>query len=117
MRTCQNCGCYIPDKWTTCPACWRRVEPVLKEKKTEWNSWRDGTRYTEEKPYKGSYSKCYCVKIYYKDDTTVDTIFTTLENALNYAQKKIDKFWYYVQFIEVWDCQTQARIGLFYPNS
>lgn len=21
MRTCPKCGCYIPDNWTTCPAC------------------------------------------------------------------------------------------------
>lgn len=21
MRTCPTCGCYIPDNWTTCPAC------------------------------------------------------------------------------------------------
>lgn len=117
MRTCQNCGCYIPDKWTTCPACWKRVEPVFKEKKTERNLWRDGTRYTEEKLYEDSYSKFYLVKIYYKDDTVTDSFFGEYENALKHAQNTIDRFWYYVQFIEVWDCQTQARIGLFYPNS
>ena len=25
MRTCPNCGCYIPDNWTACPACTARV--------------------------------------------------------------------------------------------
>ena len=26
MRTCPKCGCYIPDNWTTCPACDARVK-------------------------------------------------------------------------------------------
>lgn len=21
MKTCSKCGCYIPDKWDSCPAC------------------------------------------------------------------------------------------------
>lgn len=26
MRTCPNCGCYVPDNWTVCPACDARVK-------------------------------------------------------------------------------------------
>lgn len=26
MRTCPKCGCYIPDNWTTCPACDARIK-------------------------------------------------------------------------------------------
>ena len=26
MRTCPKCGCYIPDNWTTCPACDAKVK-------------------------------------------------------------------------------------------
>lgn len=117
MRTCPKCGCYIPDNWINCPACDACVAPVFSKKKTEWNPWKDGTRYAAEKLYEDSYSKCYRVKIYYKDDTMTDSFFGVYENALKHAQSTIDKFWYCVQFIEVWDCQTQARIGLFYPNS
>lgn len=109
MRTCPSCGCYVPDKWITCPACDARVK-VSKEA-------------LAPRPYPNTTSKVfsqgkvYRVKIYYKDDTMSDTIFSRYENALNHAEKTIDKFWYCVQFIEVWDCQTQARLGLFYPNS
>ena len=124
MRTCPNCGCYVPDRWITCPACEARVKvskealaPVFSKKKTEWDPWKDGTRYTEEKLYEDSFSKCYRVKVYYKDGTMIDTIYGVYENALKHAQYTMDKFWYCVQFIEVWDCQRKARLGVFYPNS
>ena len=32
MRTCPECGCYIPDNWITCPACSAQVvnnKPIL----------------------------------------------------------------------------------------
>jgi len=106
MRTCPNCGCYVPDRWITCPACEARVKPS-KEALAPHNT----------TPKVFSQGKVYRVKIYYRDDTMSDTIFSRYENALNHAEKTIDKFWYCVQFIEVWDCQTQARLGLFYPNS
>ena len=108
MRTCPNCGCYVPDNWITCPACKVRVK-IGKEALTP-------------RPYYNTTSKVfpngvYRVKIYFKDDTMTDSLFGLRENALKHAQSTIDKFWYCVQFIEVWDCQTHARIGLFYPNS
>ena len=99
MRTCPICGCYLPDNWTTCPACDARVKVASR---------------TAPKTY---HEGVYRVKIYYKDDTMQDNIFGLREHALKHAQSTIDKFWYCVQFIEVWDCQTHARIALLYPNS
>lgn len=26
MKTCSKCGCYIPDKWNSCPACKITIE-------------------------------------------------------------------------------------------
>lgn len=108
MRTCPNCGCYVPDQWITCPACEARVKPS-KEALAPRPSYN-----TTSKVFPNG---VYRVKIYYKDDTMTDAIFGMLENALNHAQSTIDKFWYCIEFIEVWDCRAKARIGLFYPNS
>ena len=104
MRTCPICGCYLPDNWITCPACDASVN-VSKEALAPHNT-------TSKIRYNGVYR----VKIYYKDDTMTDALYGMRENALKHAQSIIDKFWYCVQFIEVWDCQTHTRIGLFYPN-
>ena len=56
MRTCEKCGCYLPDNWTTCPACFTNGNQqqeikkiVYKETKlressglrTEWESRAD----------------------------------------------------------------------------
>jgi len=108
MRTCSSCGCYVPDKWITCPACEARVKPSKEA--------------LAPRPYHNTTSKVfldgvYRVKVYYKDDTMTDTIFGAYENALNHAQNMMDKFWYCVQFIEVWECQRHVRLGVFYPNS
>ena len=108
MRTCPKCGCYVPDKWITCPACDVRVK-IGKEALASPSYYNTTSKVFSEGVYR--------VKIYYKDDTMTDTIFGMREHALKHVQRTIDKFWYCVQFIEVWDCQTQARIGLFYPNS
>lgn len=88
MRTCPKCGCYIPDNWTTCPACHNN------EKK-------------ESKVFPGG---VYRVILYYKDNTTSDTLFGIYENALKYAVMSEKR--YSVQFVEVWDCQTHARLLL-----
>ena len=108
MRTCSKCGCYIPDNWTACPAC--KVKVGVSEETLA------------SRPYHNTVSKVYPngvyrVKIYYKDGTMRDNLFGLREHALKHAQSTIDKFWYCVQFIEVWDCRTHARLGLFYPNS
>jgi hypothetical protein len=108
MRTCPKCGCYVPDNWITCPACDVRVK-IDKEALVPRPCYNITSKVFHEGVYR--------VKIYYRDNTMTDTIFCEYENALKHAQNTIDKFWYCVQFIEVWDCQTHARIGLFYPNS
>lgn len=89
MRTCPKCGCYIPDNWTTCPAC--------------------GKKETDTKT-KVSHNGIYRVVLYYKDNTTSDTFFGIYENALKYAVMSEKR--YSVQFVEVWDCQTHARLLL-----
>jgi hypothetical protein len=33
MRTCKNCGCYLPDNWTTCPACFVNEDQPQEVKK------------------------------------------------------------------------------------
>ena len=108
MRTCPKCGCYIPDNWINCPAC--DAKAAIDKKTPAPHSYHN----TTSKVFPNG---VYRVKIYYKDDTMTDTLFGLRDNALKHAQSTIDKFWYCVQFIEVWDCLTQARIGLFYPNS
>ena len=137
MRTCPNCGCYVPDRWITCPACEARVK-VSKEALAPHNTTPttkrdlfnallnteavknddDLVEFIEHKTTSKVFPEgVYRVKVYYKDDTMIDTIYCSYENALKHAQYTIDKFWYYVQFIEVWDCKRKVRLGLFYPNS
>ena len=108
MRTCPKCGCYVPDKWITCPACDVRVK-IGKEALVSPSCYNTTSKVFPEGVYR--------VKVYYKDAMMTDTIFGVYENALNHAQTTMDKFWYCVKFIEVWDCQRKARLGLFYPNS
>lgn len=107
MRTCPKCGCYVPDKWITCPTCDARVKIEKEALSTS--------------PYYNSVPKTpngvYQVKTYYKDGTTSDTIFGMRENALKDAKKIRDQFWYYIEFIEVFDCRAKERIGLFYPDA
>ena len=31
MRTCSVCGCYLPDKWNTCPACHRYDDRTVRD--------------------------------------------------------------------------------------
>ena len=88
MRTCPKCGCYIPDNWTTCPACHN----------------------SEKKESKVFPNGVYQVKVYYKDNTINDTLFGIYENALKYAMMSTER--HSVQFVEVWDCQTHARLHL-----
>ena len=106
MRTCPNCGCYVPDKWITCPACDARV--------------KIGKEALSTSPYYNTASKSfgngvYQVKIYYKDGTTSDSIFGMRENAIKSAKKNIDQFWYCIEYIEVFDCNAKEKIGVFYP--
>ena len=89
MRTCPNCGCYIPDLWSICPACGN------KEMVTKTKVFHNGI---------------YRVVLYYRDNTTSDTMFDTYELAVKYAGMSQQR--HSVQFVEVWDCQTHARLYL-----
>ena len=102
MRTCPKCGCYIPDNWTICPACDARVKISEEALPT-----RPCYNNTTSKVFPGG---VYRVKLYYKDNTTSDTLFGIYENALKYAVMSEKR--YSVQFVEVWDCQTNARLLL-----
>ena len=134
MRTCPTCGCYVPDRWITCPACDARVKPS-KEALAPHNTTKHdlynallNNEAVKANPALVDFIKhettskvfpegVYRVKVYYKDDTMIDTIYCSYKNALKHAQYTMDKFWYCVQFIEVWDCQRKTRLGVFYPNS
>ena len=37
MRTCNVCGCYLPDKWNTCPACHATNGNVIRNNHKESN--------------------------------------------------------------------------------
>lgn len=108
MRTCPNCGCYVPDKWINCPACDARVK-IGREALSPYPFYNA--------PSKVYTNSVYQVKICYKDGTTSNTVFTMREHALKSAQKTLDQFWYCIETIEVFDCDTKTRIGLFYPNT
>ena len=90
MKTCPQCGCYMPDKWITCPAC-------------DYN--------LASKVFSNS---VYQVKIHYKDGTIANNIFGIRENAINNAKKTMDQFGYCIEKIEIFDCK---KIGIFYPNT
>lgn len=102
MRTCPNCGCYVPDRWITCPACDARVKPSKEA--------------LALRPCHNTTSKVfpngvYRVNIYYKDGSMDDALFEIYEIALKYAIQ-MSKRWYVVQFVEVWDYQTHIRLHL-----
>lgn len=37
MRTCNVCGCYVPDRWDTCPACHNTYGSVIRNNHKESN--------------------------------------------------------------------------------
>lgn len=89
MRTCPKCGCYIPDLWNTCPAC-QSQKTMAKTKAPSDSGYR--------------------VELYYKDNTMSHTMFGAYELALKYAVMSTER--HRVQFVEVWDCRTHARLHL-----
>ena len=68
MRTCPKCGCYLPDNWTTCPACSAdfKVEPKQSDCIFEVNTCF----------WDGSLSTHY---------------FRFYENALSYQQRELER--------------------------
>ena len=72
MRTCKSCGCYLPDNWTTCPACFtnEEIEKIV---------------YKEAKPRESlSFTVCR-VDILHKNNTKSSNIFASYENAVKFA--------------------------------
>lgn len=68
MRTCPKCGCYIPDNWTTCPAC-------QSQEKTEIKKDTVGI---------------FRVDVFYYDGRHQDSeFFSIFENAERYAIRKL----------------------------
>lgn len=73
MRTCSSCGCYIPDKWITCPACDARVK-IGKEALTS--------------PVKSP--SFYRVDVLYNYERSKDSqFFGRYENAYAYARRMV----------------------------
>lgn len=89
MRTCPRCGCYIPDNWTTCPAC----------------------NNSEKKEPKVFPNGVYRVKIFFDPYGLDESIFCRKENAFSYAQHKANAG--FVKSVEVWDCQTKECLKIF----
>ena len=89
MRTCPKCGCYIPDNWTTCPACHN----------------------SEKKESKIFTNNVYRVKVFYDPYGMDEMIFGLNENAFNYAKHIATAG--YVKSVEVWDCHTKECLATF----
>lgn len=75
MRTCAKCGCYIPDLWTTCPACNARVK-IDKEALISHTK----------------FPSLYRVDVLYDYERSKDSQFFGLyENAYAYARRMVVK--------------------------
>ena len=70
MRTCNTCGCYIPDKWNTCPACHNTYGSIIKNN------------------YKESNIPVFKVSIMNKNEIIAKEFFRRYEDAYSYAQRK-----------------------------
>lgn len=57
MRTCPKCGCYIPDNWTTCPAC--NSQEKIEIKKDTVSIFRVDTLYYDERGNSSEYFGIY----------------------------------------------------------
>ena len=68
MRTCNVCGCYLPDKWNICPAC---HSPDRKE---------IGNNYT-----------VFQVKVMNEHKIIDREFFGIYSNACNYAKRKVQE--------------------------
>jgi len=74
MRTCKNCGCYLPDNWTTCPACFMDEKQV--EHKTE----------KQIDSHKESFLNNICrVDTFHKNNTKTSNVFASYEYAIRFA--------------------------------
>lgn len=71
MRTCNVCGCYIPDEWNTCPACHNTYGSVIRNN------------------HKESSIVVYKVNVINKNEIIAKEFFGLYGNAYNYAQRKV----------------------------
>ena len=71
MRTCKRCGCYVPDKWNTCPACHNKYESIIKDN------------------YKKSNIMIFKVNVMNDHKIITKEFFEFYGNAYNYAQRKV----------------------------
>lgn len=77
MRTCKNCGCYLPDNWITCPACLTNVNEQPKAKKVV---------YKEHKSRESlSFNVCR-VEVFHKNNTKSSNLFASYDNAVKFAR-------------------------------
>lgn len=77
MRTCKNCGCYLPDNWTTCPACFANENQQQEIKKIA---------YKEAKPHESlSFNTCR-VDVLRKNYTKSSNFFASYDNAIKFAR-------------------------------
>lgn len=71
MRTCNVCGCYVPDKWNTCPACHTTNKSVIRNN------------------YKKSDITVFEVNVMNNRKIIAKEFFGLYSNAYNYAQRKV----------------------------
>ena len=71
MRTCGACGCYVPDKWDTCPACHNTYGSVIKNN------------------YKNSDITIFKVNVMNRNEIIAKEFFGLYGNAYSYAQRKV----------------------------
>ena len=89
MRTCIECGCYIPDTWNSCPACFHGLKPE------------------NNKIY-----SAYIVTIGYRNGSTGESkIFMRYENAYSFASRESCSP--LVEYVEIWDSKNKERIKIF----
>lgn len=75
MKTCPNCGCYVPDKWITCPACDAKVKI---DKEALVSSVKSPSTYRVDVLYKYRHSKD-------------SKFFERYESAYTYARRMVIK--------------------------
>ena len=71
MRTCNTCGCYVPDKWNICPACHNTYKSAIRNN------------------YKESGITIYKVNVMNNHEIISREFFGVYDNAYNYAQRKV----------------------------
>ena len=77
MRTCKNCGCYLPDNWITCPACFANENEQQEVKKVI---------YKEAKPRESLAFNICRVDVLHTNNTKSSNFFVSYDNAIKFAR-------------------------------